>query len=408
MPSGTESRERLTRRGGQPPTESAPVARQPRPGVPLAGGEPQKTASGAGQCRSGRTHTVGSHLRVPVKTSDGCVLMPCSPKRARKLIERRDATPYWSHGIFCIRLNREPSARNRQAVVVGVDPGSKREGFCARSEAHDLLDIDADAKGWVGEKLENDDGSCAEASRGRKTPCRSPKRHNENHDRVPTGTRARWEWKLQRTRVAGHALPDHRRRCRGHVAAAPAARAPGSGTLGFSPLESRQAVVLRPRSRSGGLLTTRHGSRNSRAAKRIRPEENRPEDERSLGRPLRRRMDTRPRACSVADREEAGARGGWYASHQSNGSAARLHRANPSKGGRRRKRYGGTNKGGLKTGNPGGASGNMVCATPAAAQGWPNQPAQPGDGQKTSARTPGSRTAVRGRHSRGDSVSSPP
>ena len=63
-----------------------------------------------------------------MKTADGEVLMPCSPKRARKLIERRDATPYWSHGIFCIRLNREPSARHKQAVVVGVDPGSKREG----------------------------------------------------------------------------------------------------------------------------------------------------------------------------------------------------------------------------------------------------------------------------------------
>ncbi len=196
MPSGTESRERLTRQGGQPPTEPAPVARQPRPGVPLAGGEPQKTASGAGQCRSGRTHTVGSHLRVPVKTADGDVLMPCSPKRARKLIERRDATPYWSHGIFCIRLNREPSARNRQAVVVGVDPGSKREGFCVRSEAHDLLNIDADAKGWVGEKLERR-RILRRARRGRKTPCRSPRREKENHDRVPAGTRARWHWKLQ-------------------------------------------------------------------------------------------------------------------------------------------------------------------------------------------------------------------
>lgn len=122
--------------------------------------------------------------------------MPCSPKRARKLIERGDATPYWSHGVFCIRLNREPTARRKQAVVVGVDPGSKREGFSARSAAHALVNVDADAKSWVGKKLERR-RALRRNRRSRKTPCRSPKRSRENHDRVPAGTRARWEWKLR-------------------------------------------------------------------------------------------------------------------------------------------------------------------------------------------------------------------
>ena len=162
------------------------MARRPRPGVPLAGDEPQEAVSGAGQCRSGSTHKVGNHNFVPVKAADGDVLMPCSPKRARKLVERNEATPYWSHGIFCIRLDREPSARNKQAVVVGVDPGSKREGFSARSAAHDLLNIDADAKNFVGPKLEKR-RILRRARRSRKTPCRSPKRQKENHDRVPAG-----------------------------------------------------------------------------------------------------------------------------------------------------------------------------------------------------------------------------
>ena len=196
MPSGTGETKPLTRRGGQPPTEPAPVARRARPGVPLAGGEPRVAASGAGQCRSGSRHTVSNHLRVPVKAADGDVLMPCSPKRARKLVERGDATPYWSHGIFCIRLDREPSARNKQALVVGVDPGSKREGFSARSAAHDLLNVDADAKDWIGGKLARR-RILRRSRRSRKTPCRSPKRSRENHDRVPAGTRARWAWKLR-------------------------------------------------------------------------------------------------------------------------------------------------------------------------------------------------------------------
>ena len=36
MPSGTGKTEALSRGGGQPPTEAAPAARRPGPGVPLA------------------------------------------------------------------------------------------------------------------------------------------------------------------------------------------------------------------------------------------------------------------------------------------------------------------------------------------------------------------------------------
>ena len=143
-------------------------------------------------------------MRVPVVDSDQQPLMPCSAKRARKLIARRDATPFWRHGIFCIRLNREPSARNLQPIAVGVDPGSKREGYAVVSEAHDLLFIDADARSWVGKKLEKR-RILRRARRQRKTPCRAPAHgNNTTAGRVPAGTRARWEEKLRIVRfVAG-------------------------------------------------------------------------------------------------------------------------------------------------------------------------------------------------------------
>ena len=42
---------------------------------------------------------------------------------------RRGEASIRDNGIYCIRLNKEPSDRNTQEIVVGVDPGSKKEGF---------------------------------------------------------------------------------------------------------------------------------------------------------------------------------------------------------------------------------------------------------------------------------------
>ena len=65
---------------------------------------------------------------VPVKSKEGQQLMPTSPPVARHLIKSGKATPYWNHGVFCIRLNYEISDWT-QEIAVGVDPGSKKEGF---------------------------------------------------------------------------------------------------------------------------------------------------------------------------------------------------------------------------------------------------------------------------------------
>ena len=342
MPSGTRETKPLTRRGGQPPTEPAPVARQPRPGVPLAGGEPRVAASGAGQCRSGSRHTVGNHLRVPVKAADDEVLMPCSPKRARKLIERREATPYWSHGVFCIRLNREPSARHKQAVVVGVDPGSKREGFSARSAAHDLLNIDADAKDWVGAKLQAR-RILRRNRRSRKTPCRSPKRSRENHERVPAGTRARWEWKLRVLEWLATLYPVT------DVVVEDVTAAPRKGArkwnASFSPLEAGKRWFY-ARIEERWQLRTLQGHETAG---------------------LRNEYGLKKTNCKTSERWDAHCVDAWTLAESllatgrppEHNRIVRitpiqrqrrcLHRANASRGGQRRP-YGGTNKGGLKTG----------------------------------------------------------
>ena len=144
---------------------------------------------------------------VPVKTKDGQQLMPMHASRARKLIKRGEATPYWDNGIYCIRLNKEPSGRETQEVVVGVDPGSKKEGFSVTSAAYTYLNVQADAHNKVSKKVEKR-RELRRGRRSRKCPNR-PNRTNRlaNKERIPAGTRARWDWKLRILNWLGKIYP---------------------------------------------------------------------------------------------------------------------------------------------------------------------------------------------------------
>ena len=134
---------------------------------------------------------------VPVKSKDGKPLMPTHPNKAAMLIKKGLATPYWSNGVFCIRLNYEPTTRHKQEICVGVDPGSKKEGFTVKSEAHTYLNVQADAHSKVGKKIEKR-RILRRGRRSRKCPNRKEKKQNLSHrDRIPAGTRARWDWKLR-------------------------------------------------------------------------------------------------------------------------------------------------------------------------------------------------------------------
>ena len=64
---------------------------------------------------------------VPVVDKDQNPLMPTTPARAKKWIRSGKATPFWRNGVFCVRLNQEPSHPYKQEICVGVDPGSKKE-----------------------------------------------------------------------------------------------------------------------------------------------------------------------------------------------------------------------------------------------------------------------------------------
>ena len=134
---------------------------------------------------------------VPVVDSTQNPLMPTKPSRARRWIQQGKATPFWKNGVFCVRLNVDPSDTETQEIVVGVDPGSKKEGFTVKSESHTYLNVQADAHNKVAKKIEKR-RILRRGRRSRKCPNRQNRMNRlANKVRVPAGTHARWDWKLR-------------------------------------------------------------------------------------------------------------------------------------------------------------------------------------------------------------------
>ena len=136
-------------------------------------------------------------MLVPVVDKNQIPLMPTKPSRARRWIQSGKATPFWKNDVFCVRLNVDPSDTAFQEIVVGVDPGSKKEGFTVKSEAHTYLNVQADAHNKVGKKIEKR-RELRRGRRSRKCPNRKDRTNRlANQERIPAGTRARWDWKLR-------------------------------------------------------------------------------------------------------------------------------------------------------------------------------------------------------------------
>jgi hypothetical protein len=138
-----------------------------------------------------------SHIFVPVVDTEHNPLMPTTPSRARKWIKSGKATHFWKGGLFCVRLNGEPSARERQPIALGIDPGSKKEGLVVASASHTYLNVQADARTGVKE-AEKNSSRMRRTRRTRKTPCRKPRANRKpSRKKLPPSTRARWHWKLR-------------------------------------------------------------------------------------------------------------------------------------------------------------------------------------------------------------------
>jgi hypothetical protein len=144
---------------------------------------------------------------VPVLAHDQHPLMPTTPARARRWIKSGKATAFWKGGLFCVRLNVEPLRREVQPIAVGIDPGSKREGYSVTSATHTYLNIQAEARDGVKE-VEQQSTRQRRTRRNRKTPCRKPRQNRkQSKKRLPPSTRARWQWKLRLARFICQIFP---------------------------------------------------------------------------------------------------------------------------------------------------------------------------------------------------------
>lgn len=133
---------------------------------------------------------------VPVISATGKRLMPTSNRKADRLIAKGRALRRFDRGLFYIQLVDRADGYT-QEIAVGIDPGSKREAFTVKSEAHTYLNIQTEAVTWVKEHVETR-RMMRRARRARKTPYRKMRiNRNQGQFRLPPSTKARWGWKLR-------------------------------------------------------------------------------------------------------------------------------------------------------------------------------------------------------------------
>src|SRR5215469_6342182 len=146
-------------------------------------------------------------MRVPVIDSTDRAAMPCTPAEARHLLKSGKARPKWNKlGLFCVQLTYSLEPTN-QPLVVGIDPGSKFEGFSVVSTQDTVVNLMVEAPTHVKHAVQTR-RTMRRARRGRKW--RRPKRFENRlsrSPRIPPSTRSRWEAKARIVRHLKSIMP---------------------------------------------------------------------------------------------------------------------------------------------------------------------------------------------------------
>ncbi|MCK4526147.1 RRXRR domain-containing protein [candidate division WOR-3 bacterium] len=136
-------------------------------------------------------------MRIPVLDKDRKVLMPTTPAKARLLLKTGKARPYWNKlGIFCVILTYSIKPNN-QTIVMGIDPGSKFEGYSVTGTKETVLNGMSEAVTHVKKAIEQRRGmrKARRHRNCRRRKCRS--NHLSGRNFLPPSTRARWAAKLR-------------------------------------------------------------------------------------------------------------------------------------------------------------------------------------------------------------------
>jgi RRXRR protein len=121
--------------------------------------------------------------RIPVQSKSGKPLMPCKPTKARKLLRGGKAIKGWSKlGLFYIQLCFDPESEpnKNQTVVLGLDPGSKFDGYTVTSKTVNVTGM-SELPSGIAEKLETR-RTMRRARRFRNCPRRENRFDNRNKD----------------------------------------------------------------------------------------------------------------------------------------------------------------------------------------------------------------------------------
>ena len=283
-------------------------------------------------------------MRIPVVATRGVALMPCTPAKARHLFKSGSARPKRDKlGLFYVQLCYEQEPSN-QPLVVGVDPGSKFEGYSVVGSAETVLNLMAEAPTHVKDAVKTR-RTMRRARRSRKW--RRPSRFNNRlgrKKRIPPSTRSRWEAKarivahlktiLPLTDVVVEDVQAVTRKGKG-----------GKWNSSFSPVQVGKEHLYRLLGAMGLTVHLKEGWQTKALREKKRIKKTKSKSKQSF---QSHAVDAWVLAASVTGARHPTCRRLWYVV-PARLHRRQLHRFEASKGGRR-KPYGGTRTLGLKRG----------------------------------------------------------
>jgi hypothetical protein len=286
----------------------------------------------------------GNPLRIPVVDMRGLALMPCTPAKARHLFKEGKAKPKRNKlGLFYVQLCYAQEPEN-QPLVVGIDPGSKFEGFSVVVSKDTVTNLMVEAPDHVKAAVETR-RMMRRARRVRlwRRPKRFANRLNRRN-RIPPSTRSRWEAKA---RVVAHlrkvlpltdaAVED--------VQAVTRTGKGGKWNRDFSPVQVGKDHLYGLLREMGLIVHLREGWQTKALREQYGLKKMSSKANRSFG---SHAVDAWVLAASVSGAEAPTTRRLWYLV-PARLHRRQLHRLQASKGGER-KPYGGTRSLGLKRG----------------------------------------------------------
>ncbi len=270
--------------------------------------------------------------------------MPCTPAKARLLCKAGQARPKRNKlGLFYIQLCYEQEPNN-QPLVVGIDPGSKFEGFSVVGAKDTVTNLMVEAPGHVKEAVQTR-RTMRRARRGRKW--RRPKRFENRLMRtgcLPPSTRSRWEAKARIVMQLCKIMP----LSDAVVEDVQAVMRPGKGrkwNAAFSPVQVGKAHLYRLLREMGLTVHVREGWQTKALREKYGLKKTKSKSKQSFE---SHAVDAWVLAASVSGAEQPTSSRLWYVVpallHR-----RQLHRLQASRGGRR-KPYGGTRSLGIKRG----------------------------------------------------------